>query len=343
MIRTVSLFLMPEASSKKKVVYLFGAGATHAELVNAEPTASEKQEERGLLMSNVSTRVIERARRDSDYMRGLETVTGTSGSLNIELLISLIENSKIDGWESKTRKLKQFVQEDIERILTPDLTARFQLHRALFELHSHDAAIQQEQLLGVVSLNYDNVLDEAYEAVLKQTPNYCLSLDRKAPSSENIPLLKLHGSFSWMKGVAIRNVTKKVEIIPLGSTKNYLHAPYEFIWSQALETLTECDILRVVGCSLGQNDLHLVDLLFKANLEKTEPLVMEIVDFEDAGDRIQKNYGFFARIDRLSQIEGGRVTELNTLNPFKTWLKYKADGMLKGAVDTTQHLREVYN
>lgn len=46
----------------KKVVYLFGAGATHAELANLDGTLVEKG--RGLLIRHVSARVIEKARRD---------------------------------------------------------------------------------------------------------------------------------------------------------------------------------------------------------------------------------------------------------------------------------------
>jgi hypothetical protein len=100
-----------------KIVYLFGAGATHAELQNIEPDLVEKGH--GLLVSNVSSRVIAQASRDKKYLKGVSTVSGTSGSLNIELLISLIENSKIHDWEYKTRRLETLVQEDIERVLSP--------------------------------------------------------------------------------------------------------------------------------------------------------------------------------------------------------------------------------
>ncbi|HEX3250422.1 MAG TPA: hypothetical protein VHS05_13410 [Pyrinomonadaceae bacterium] len=47
---------------KKKVTYLFGAAATHAELVALNPYLIPEQE--GLLISNVSSRVIEKARLD---------------------------------------------------------------------------------------------------------------------------------------------------------------------------------------------------------------------------------------------------------------------------------------
>lgn len=78
----------------KRIVYLFGAGATHAELASIEPSATEKVEQRGLLMSSVSSRVIEKARQDPEYSKDVEMVSGTSGSLNIELLISRITSTR---------------------------------------------------------------------------------------------------------------------------------------------------------------------------------------------------------------------------------------------------------
>ena len=166
----------------KKIVYLFGAGATHAELKNLEPDLDP--ETRGLLIRDVSSRVIEKARRDPQYLRDMTVVSGTSGSLNIELLISLIENSKIYGWAYKTGLLKELVEKDIKAILTTSQTKRFYLHKALFELHEHKKTKTKEELIGLVSLNYDDVLDQAYKAVLRKTPNYCLSLEADASASK---------------------------------------------------------------------------------------------------------------------------------------------------------------
>jgi len=235
-----------------RIVYLFGAGATHAELQNIDPDIAEKN--RGLLVSHVSSRVIERASRDPQYVNDLAMVSGTTGSLNIELLISLIENSKIPGWEYKTKTLKDFVRQDIQQILSPSITRRFYLHRALFELHNQPATQGKERLAGVISLNYEDVLDSAYKRYYGD-PCYCFSLDEPLAAND-VPLLKLHGSFNW-NDVKIRGRSRNIDIIPLGSTKTYIHPPYGCIWNQALQTLVGCDTLRVIGCSLTRSrSLH---------------------------------------------------------------------------------------
>lgn len=146
-------------AATKKIVYLFGAGATHAELTNLDPDLLV--EKRGLLIGHVSSRVIETASRNKKYLQGVAMVSGTGGSLNVELLISLIENSKIHEWANKTSYLKDLVEKDIKAILTASQTKRFYLHKALYELHEHERAKAKEIVTGLISLNYDDVLDRA--------------------------------------------------------------------------------------------------------------------------------------------------------------------------------------
>jgi len=267
-------------------------------------------------------------------------ISGSNAPLNIELLISLIENSRIKESEMKSRMLKTLVREDIEGVLTMSAVRRFYLHKALLELHQHKRVKRKEQLLGLISLNYDAVLDNAYEAIYNKQPNYSFSLT-DADSNKKIPLLKLHGSFNWEK-VTIRGRERSVDIIPLGTSKNYLHLPYNFIWSRALELLIECDVLRVIGCSLSQNDIHLVDLLFKAHIEKGKAVEIQIINLDSAGERIRGDYGFFPEIKPLTKIERTLVPETEPLNPFKMWLEYKGRSMLKEKeVERTQYLRTV--
>ena len=330
-----------------KIAYLFGAGATHAELLEIEPNlvSEEKLQRRlGLLMTNVSARVMSEARLNRSFLKGLEFLEpprgpasveparAEAGSMNIELLISLIENGKIRNWEKKTSLLKSLVREDIEKRLSTRRKSRFYLHKALFELHQHT---QDEEVIGIISLNYDDVLDEAYEEFHKK-PNYCLSFDREARVSKQIPLLKLHGSFSWRNGVMSRKQKRHFDIIPLGSNKNYLHTPYNFIWNRALEVLVECDALRVIGCSLSQNDTHLVDLLFKAHLERPEEnsksFGIEVINRESAGRQIRENYSFFPKVE---------IPQPDSANPFKSWLTSKGDRVLRDGIKNTKYLKRL--
>ena len=158
----------------------------------------------------------------------------------------------MSDWDDKTRQLKRLVQDDIETILTPYKLGRFYLHRALFELHRRRATKEAEEVVGFISLNYDDVLDRAYREHLG-APNYSFALD----NNSNVPLLKLHGSFNWVNARIRGRRRRTIDIIPLGSAKTYLHAPYVFIWTRALEVLISCDTLRIIGCSLSPNDVHL--------------------------------------------------------------------------------------
>jgi hypothetical protein len=188
-------------------------------------------------------------------------------------------------------------------------------------------------------LNYDDVLDKAYRKN-RNTPSYCFSLGREYLPTTPIPLLKLHGSFNWKK-VKIRGRSRNIEIIPFGSNKNYLYAPYNFIWNHALELLVECDILRVIGCSLSQNDTHLIDLLFKAHLERGKEFDIEIIDREAVGNIIRDNYGFFPGIKTLLNIPELSIPESDPVNAFKTWLKYKSVRMIKDDTRSTKYLKLV--
>lgn len=322
----------------KTIVYLFGAGATHAELVALDPDLRPND---GLLISNVSERVMSRASQDLGYLKGIETVSGRGGSLNIELLISLIENSKIPDWSNKSERLKEFIREDITSALPPSLTRRFFLHKGLLEFHNHKTTQTKEKLTGLISLNYDAVLDRAVEAIFGNGINYCFSREMDPESNAKIPLLKLHGSFNW-KNQQVLCRRRSIEIIQPGSSKSYLHAPFGFIWNRALDLLARCDSLRVIGCSLSPNDVHLIDLIFRAHLERRQPFNIEIIAPDDTAKAIKQSYGFFRNIEMLSNLGIPSTPVVGPLNPFKTWLQYTAAKMLtQTEIDALPHLRKV--
>lgn len=323
----------------RNIVYLFGAGATHAEMLNIEagPSANFRNQH-GLLISDVSKRVMKAAQQKTSFRKDLELVSSPQGSLNIELLISLISTSQIHDSDAKANTLKQLVKRDIEAQLTKGRKQRFYLHKALFELH--ELIKNREQVLAVISLNYDDVLDEAL-AANGEAFDYCHTLK----DTGELPLLKLHGSFNWIS-MRPYGRRRRMSIIPLGIQKNYLSPPYNFIWSKALDLLVRCDVLRIIGCSLNQNDVGLVDLLFKAHLERTSPLEIEIIDFQPQGDVIKGSYGFFPRIFKPTEVEDalikGELIEDPSRggNPFKIWLGAKAHKMVEDDIPKTRFLRK---
>ena len=264
--------------------------------------------------------------------------TSAKGSFNIELLISLFESNRVS--DSHITYLKNLVQKDIRKRLSNSRKKQFYLHKALFELHSRIE--ERENLLGMISLNYDDVLDEAYQKLLGGSPNYCFTSE----TAEQKPLLKLHGSFNW-KGIVIYGRRKDIPIIPIGINKNYLAPPYNFIWGRAFELLVKCDVLRIIGCSLNQNDVGLVDLLFKAHLHRDKQIEIQIIDFQPSSGhhQIRNNYGFFPGIVDPVDIEDTLITDESISkpdvgNPFRIWLRAKVERMLEDDINQTTYLKK---
>jgi hypothetical protein len=322
---------------RKQIAYLFGAGATHAELANLfakRMSDATFQERNSLLLADVSKRVCREAKRDRDFSKTIHNLLSPSGLSNIELFISLLEKNRIKSTEEIVQSLKRRIKKDILARLR-HRQKDFYLHKALFEFHKLN---KDEELTGLISLNYDHLLDDAYEVVLRKKPNYCLS---QGPEGV-LPLLKLHGGFD------LTYRKKKLPIITPGVNKNYLELPYNFIWGRALELLIDSEVLRVIGCSLSQNDLGIVDLLFKAHVNKNEPLVLQLIDFDPKDNRVKENFGFFPDIQRALEIDGGLISDAKIQdpfagsNPFKIWLKAKIERTMKKAeIEKTTYIKRV--
>jgi len=324
---------MPPADAKK-IVYLFGAGATNAELSHIGEDVTEV----GLLISDVTRRVTIKASETPGFLSPHRMfLERAADSSNIELFISLIEDNAYDiaNASGVVDRLKELVEADIKNILTAERLAAFVLHKALFELHDKN---ENELLIGIISLNYDTVLDDAYK-LFHGDPDY---FSDKAGSQ--VPkLLKLHGSFNW-DDIEANGRRRRIPIIPVGINKNYLRLPYSFIWGRALEVLAACDILRVIGCSLSQNDVQLIDLLFKAHNQKGSPIEIQIISSEVTGQAIRSKYDFFPKITTAEKIEDTLLPEVKKgTNVFKEWLRAKGTKVLKeeSRIASTIYLKKV--
>src|SRR6266567_897024 len=101
---------------RTRVVYLFGAGATHAELANTcEKHISDAEflERNSLLLASVSKRVCAAAKRDGDFPQKIRSLLSPTGLSNIELFISLLEDNQVPSTPDIVRKMKAKLKKDI--------------------------------------------------------------------------------------------------------------------------------------------------------------------------------------------------------------------------------------
>jgi len=175
-------------NSLKKVAYLFGTGATQAEI-------SLKGDSTGVLMRDVKDGILRKIEKDK--IRVLEVVKNelTSEHADIEHLITLYESTGIPKHEAIAKYLKKLFKEEIQertKRLKPKLLS------ALVDMHQ----IKQlpEQLSGILTLNYEDILEKAIQEVHGGI-DYSIEMKYMHSFLEEkksiAPILKLHGSFNW--------------------------------------------------------------------------------------------------------------------------------------------------
>lgn len=331
----------------KKIVYIVGAGATQAEAAHAGHQIN-------LLMKNndiglgVSERVLDKAFKGKKRIRKLMDIEEET---DIEKLITLLTatgtKQNIDAAEILR---ENYYKEIINGIQEAGVLYNPELAIALLQMHTNRKFSGIEELSGVISLNHDNLFQEA-----SQTVHSCInhgfkfdSEDFKCGDITQAPfLIQLHGSFSWRrhrsKSIRVVKIKPKHKYDPtmtwippsiLKETKDY---PFNKLTGLAYELLVDCDILRIVGCSLSQNDWNLVSLIFNAQdaqygdskkCFKIE-LIMDI-DF----DSFKKEVSYLKNLTPIHQLDDGdfsgykiprderpKPSELD--NPFEFWLKTK--------------------
>lgn len=332
----------------KKVVYLLGTGATHAELMAKGRTS-------GIIMRDVKDEMLSRI--DKLNIKQLKEIKNelTPDYADIEHLITLYESTGIPRHVSIAKHLKNLFKEIVQertKGLNPKLLS------ALIDMHN--IALLNEELKGILTLNYEDILDKAVQEV-KKGINYAIEINCKHSSFQTIsngfPLLKLHGSFNWKNEFPItltddHNI-KNPEYalwIPPGIEKRREKYPFSILWGRAKEILN-CDILRVIGCSLNRNDWQLVSLLYttqKLNCNSNK-YDIELIDYFNSGNGIKNNYSYLqfrliseikevkyfikkAYFPRLKEeaeltksIENLLRTENKSNNIFDIWLKAKGE------------------
>ena len=285
-----------------KVVYLFGAGASHG-------SARWSGSNTGILMydlrEDISNRIHEVVESTDEYRKDKALQQLISDVLDpddsdIEQVITFLEES---GRQSHNR-----LAADLRRVFRESLTAKLkhitdelsivpsQLYAALIDLYQIPSFT--ETLGGFLTLNYDGLIEHAIHSQHGKIVDYGISLSESpANPDDSITLLKLHGSFDWLNEWPIRlhQPTEGSDPlwIPPGIQKAKEAYPFNILWGRARELL-ECDVLRIVGCNLSANDWDLVSMLFRTKHGHSANRVFEIelIDSPRKALELQKRFPY---------------------------------------------------
>ena len=329
----------------KRVVYLWGAGATHAEAQYLGAPVS-------LLMGGINGFGGVIASRTLQRMGdGIFTSFDSDQGLDIEKLISLFADSGISKhalWADRMRSAYFF--ELRRRLSAAKVLDNPRLAIKLLKMHS-DQTFQDEveTLSGIITTNHDGLLQVASQIVFgKVNIGFKFSSnDFSGVNSNSVPpILQLHGSFTWRFGIPLKvgklregsRFIKTVWLPPaiLKESKNY---PFNKLSGLAYEILAkQCDVLRIVGASLTQNDWNVLSLIFNAQrhneFTKGTAFRIELIVPPDAGEYISKECSFLENIIPIGFLTEGQFAEYkdptfgpdsDLANPFAYWLNEKTE------------------
>jgi len=325
----------------KKVVYLWGAGATQAEIDYQGSAINLTMMDDDKLGIGVATRILEQL--PSKWRSSFSTDLGT----DIEKLISLLATSNVALYEDLANQLRKLYFQDICRSLaTAKVLDNPSLAICLLELHHIKALGTHELLSGIITTNHDGLLQVAAQAV-HGSINIGISFDSERLTSSNngsALLLQLHGSFTWTFGLPL-NVSplrktsgydSSTVWIPPTILKESKHYPFNKLAGLAYELLSkDCDILRIVGSSLAQNDWNIVSMIFNAQrhreLKKQRPFRVELIVPFEVGQGITKSCSYLKNLTPINQLTEGdfgdydseEATTHDMKNPLFYWMKEK--------------------
>ena len=92
--------------------------------------------------------------------------------------------------------------------------------------------------------------------------------------------------------------------------------------------MLKCDILRVIGCSLNQNDWKVISLLFKTqSIRGDKCFDIELIQGQAAGEDTKKRLGYLRNVKTIAELEGSFTDYFDQEpgNPYAEWLRKTID------------------
>jgi hypothetical protein len=296
----------------KKIIYLFGAGATQAVIKSFDPS-------RSLMTQDIVNEIQCLCKHNKPFE---DKIWNELISIkDIEHFISVLESQQYVGESNMIRKFYMKALINLVDPISKALSYK-NLYSVLIDLHKNVKGLDEE-LLCLITLNYEDLLEQTIKKYHDYSVDYSLFLNcNKNPS---INVLKLHGSFNWenarpvkIKTMSLRN-SKKALWVPPGVDKRKENYPFNLLWGKALEYLMKCDVLRIIGCSLSRNDWSLIPILYTIQKFRTtgSPLEIEIINYPSTYESIKDNYGYLSikSILEIPEFIGYFKKQLNKSNP----------------------------
>ena len=330
------------SSVPKKIVYVMGAGATQAEVSfrGGEPL-NLLMRDNTKLGEGIATRIMKKSR--------LKKPLGIEDEVDIEKLISLLWSTGNKKDRDNAIKLRElYYKEIVEGRNQADVLNKPALASCLLDMHKNvlfDGKI--EALSGVISLNHDNLFHVASQEIHGGLNLGFHFHSTDYTKNEEIPsVIQLHGCFGWINEHPIRvkhlaldgSDSNNLLWIPPTILKESKEYPFNKLSGLSYELLANrCDVLRIVGCSLSQNDWNLISLIFisqhKQFITTGNCYNIELIVDHQNGETVKKEYSYLHNVipigyltdgdfsDYLHEDDNPDHTELD--NPFVYWLKKK--------------------
>ncbi len=312
-------------SSPKRVVYLWGAGATQAEAQELGATTSLLMRDTDDFGDGLATRILGRMGST------VQSSFGSDQGVDIEKLISLLATSGVDEHTQLAEKMRRtyFTELKVSLVHTGVLE-KPQLAIRLLRMHDDKKFSEEvETLSGIITTNHDGLLQIASQEVFGKVNlgfNFSSRTFKDGLSSAIPPILQLHGSFTWQFGRPIwvgrlgasSKYSDAVWIPPtiLKESKNY---PYNKLSGLTYELLARrCDVLRVVGASLTQNDWNILSLIFNAQRHREHtnelPFRIELIMPHESGEWIAKECAYIKNIIPIGYLTEGKFAAYKGLD-----------------------------
>jgi hypothetical protein len=336
-----------------RVVYLLGAGASHACVSNVASAHGILMKDLGDELTEGVHELVVKSYGDQTSIHRLANDV-INAEVDFEHIITFLDESPSALHKQFANDLRQIFETVLRKRLATieDEQGRIpdDLYFALLDMH----AVQDfpEELGGFITLNYDEYLETAIERSSSCTLDRCVVVNPPLPRQGNTKVLKLHGSFGWTDTWPITEHSIGPTLwIPPGIQKSKQRYPFNFLWGMAREMMN-CDVLRIIGCKMAPNDWDLISLLFSTRHTHvdTSGYRIEIIDSPKHAIALQSQYPYLD-VQSILEIEpigrklvgefsGGEPAAFKSLsdpdrdavlnaatdkNWFRLWLKQKAE------------------